>query len=248
MTNRDDTAATCNIAAAGDTTLVVTLGQTLDRAVSRRVLRLADQILSSRRPGVREVVPTAAALAVHFDPDVVTADELTRDLARWADAHPAAAGSATVTAPRQWSIPVCYEREVADDLDAVAAATGLGRDEVIGRHAAATYYVYMLGFLPGFPYMGDLDPRLVLPRRATPRTRVAAGAVAVAGAMTAIYPAESPGGWHILGRSPVRLFDPARASPSLLGAGDLVTFRPITLAELERLWRAPDGGARGAEA
>jgi KipI family sensor histidine kinase inhibitor len=129
-------------------------------------------------------------------------------------------------------IPVCYDRTVAIDIDAIAAHASLSVDEVIALHTAAVYRVYMIGFTPGFPYLGGLDDRLAMPRRATPRERVPAGSVAVGGAQTGIYPDESPGGWWIIGRSPLRLFDPMADPPALLRAGDRVRFRAISAGEL----------------
>src|SRR5690606_19723136 len=139
-------------------------------------------------------------------------------------------------------LPVCYEGEAAPDLAAVAATLGIRVDELIAAHSGTEYRVYMLGFLPGFPFMGDLPAHLRLPRRAQPRVRVPAGSVAIATGLTAIYPWESPGGWHLLGRCPVPLFDARRAAPALLAAGDRVRFTPVSSAEC----RAIEAGlARG---
>jgi allophanate hydrolase subunit 1 len=132
-------------------------------------------------------------------------------------------------------IPVCYGGEHGPDLDAVAAHAGLSRDEVVARHAGAGYTVAMLGFAPGFPYLLGLDPALHVPRRANPRTRVPSGSVAIGGAQTGIYPRELPGGWHLIGRTPRALFDPARNPPCLLAPGDRVRFRTITADEFAPL-------------
>ncbi|HEX9167224.1 MAG TPA: 5-oxoprolinase subunit PxpB, partial [Gemmatimonadales bacterium] len=122
---------------------------------------------------------------------------------------------------REWVIPVRYD---GPDLEWVAARTGLNPDEVVRRHSARLYTVYLLGFVPGFAYLGELDPTLVLPRRSTPRQRVPAGSVAIAGAQTAVYPLATPGGWHLIGQTTLRLFDPEREPPALLAAGDTVRF------------------------
>ena len=144
---------------------------------------------------------------------------------------------------RHWRLPVCYEGEAAPDLAEVAATLGVDEAEVVALHSGTEYLVYMLGFLPGFPFMGDLPERLRLPRRSQPRVRVPAGSVAIATGLTAIYPWESPGGWHLLGRCPVPLFDARRASPSLLAAGDKVRFTPVSADEC----RALEAGLRSGD-
>ena len=137
--------------------------------------------------------------------------------------------------PNLVEIPVCYGGECGSDIDAVAEHTRLSREEIIARHAAAEYTVAMLGFASGFPYLLGLDPTLHVPRRANPRTRVPAGSVAIGGAQTGIYPRELPGGWHLIGRTPLVLFDPEREPPCLLAAGDRVRFRAIDADEFARL-------------
>lgn len=225
---------------AGDTAVVVVLGRIMDRQLSRAVLALADRILAASVPGVVEVVPAFASLTVHFDPRLATLGDLSDAIARLA-----ALPGETASPPRQWTIPVCYEGGFAQDLAEVSERSGLAQADVIARHTAADFHVYMLGFLPGFPYMGDLEAALRLPRRPSPRVAVPAGSVAIAEAMTAIYPQESPGGWHIVGRTPVRLFDPAAVPPARLRAGDQVRFRPVTRGEYEHL---AEGEARGESA
>lgn len=130
-------------------------------------------------------------------------------------------------------IPVCYDPEFGTDLDALAQHARLSVDEVIKRHSAARYRVAMLGFSPGFPYLLGLDPTLAMPRRSTPRASLAAGSVAIAGGQAGIYPTTSPGGWQVLGRTPLRLFEPTRSPPSLLRAGDALRFTPITRAQFD---------------
>lgn len=215
---------------AGDTALDFIIGDRMDQTVSGAVLALATRFAAAGIAGVVEVVPAFAVLTVHFDPLVVGYDEIVGHVRELQNAPLVQSASGRV-----WQVPVCYEGVAAPDLDEVAARTGFTRAEVIARHGAPTYHVYLLGFLPGFPYMGDLDTGLCLPRRNTPRVTVPAGSVAIANAMTAVYPLESPGGWHIIGRTPVRLFDPSRPSPSLLAPGDAVRFVAIDSGELERL-------------
>ena len=218
------------ILASGDTALVVEFGDTIDREINDRVLALADRIETAAMPGVVELVPTFRSLMVHYDPDVLLFAELAervRDLLTGltAKAH----------AQRLWVLPACYGGDLGPDLDDVAAATGFKPDDIVRIHAAETYHVYVVGFLPGWPYMGDLPERLALPRRENPRVKVPMGAVCIAQRMTGVYPLESPGGWHLLGCTPVRMFDKRRRQPVLLTPGDSVRFVPVTRAEYDRL-------------
>ena len=144
---------------------------------------------------------------------------------------------------RRWFMPACYEAEYAPDMDDVAARTGLTAEAVIALHSGRDYHVYMIGFLPGYPYMGDLPDELSLPRRDYPRLKVPAGSIAIAMAMTAIYAVASPGGWHLIGRTPVRLFDPARRPAALLRPGDRVRFEPVPLADYAAIERACADGS-----
>ena len=207
---------------AGDRALVVEFGDHIDRALSEEVLRLAARLRADELLGIVETTPTFRSLMVHYDPLVTSRAELEGAIASLLDREPGPRGAATV-----WRVPVCYEDEFAPDLAEVARLSGLAPDEVVRLHSSVRYHVYMLGFLPGFPYMGDLPAALALPRRADPRVRVPAGSVSIATSLTAIYPYESPGGWHLIGTTPVRLFDIERASPALLAPGDAVLFEPI---------------------
>ena len=210
--------------------LLIRVGDAIDVATSARVHAAASALHAAGLPGVVDIVPAYATLAVHFDP------------LAWVDAHggpPLAhvvsAVRAILASPRSVSdeagraieIPVCYGGALGPDLDALAAHAGLDADEVIARHANAVYRVAMLGFAPGFPYLLGLDPALAMPRRASPRTRVPAGSVAIGGVQTGIYPAPLPGGWQLIGRTPRVLFDAARDPPSLVMPGDRVRFVPI---------------------
>jgi inhibitor of KinA len=206
----------------GDRALVVEFGEAIDRGLSREVLRL-DRVLRAAPPaGIVETVPTFRSLMVHYHPLSTSRADLEQVIAGLLDRDEGADADA-----RLWHIPVCYEGEFAPDLAEVARLTGLPPSEVVALHSGARYHVYMLGFLPGFPYLGDLPAALALPRRADPRVRVPAGSIAIATTLTAIYPYESPGGWHLVGATPVHLFDPARTPPALLMPGDAVRFEPI---------------------
>ena len=214
----------------GDTALAVELGDAVDRRVSALVLALAERVKAAAIAGIVEAVPTFRSLLIHYDPLTVPQAELKRRLA------PLLSGLAALEKPgRSWRIPVCYHESVAPDLGEVAERTGLSPDQVAERHSAIAYHVYMVGFLPGYPYLGDLPPELVLPRRDTPRTAVPAGSVAIATALTAVYALESPGGWHLIGRTPALLWDRRRDPPAVLSAGDAVRFEPISRGEYEAL-------------
>lgn len=223
---------------AGDSALVVQFGETIDRALSGRVLWLRSRVAAAELPGVLETVPTFRSLLVHYDPLRTAYRPLSRALARLLEA-----GAEAAPAPaRRWRLPVCYAPREAPDLEEVARRTGLGTAEVVSLHAGAEYHVYMIGFLPGYPYMGDLPAPLVLPRRENPRLRVPPRAVAIATTLTAIYPLASPGGWHLIGTTPVRIFDAGWTPPALLAPGDRVAFDPVSAAEAETIRRDDAAG------
>ena len=217
-----------------DDAWLIHVGMAVDATTNAQVHALAARIRAQSPSWLRDLVPAYTSLAVFFDIDAVSAD-VVRD---WL--HTQSVGdidAALAEAPHAIEIPVRYGGIFGEDLDAAAAELGIAADALISRHAAALYTVAMIGFAPGFPYLSGLDPSLALPRLATPRTRVPAGSVAIGGAQTGIYPRESPGGWRLLGRTPLRLFDPQRASPSLLAPGDRVRFVAIdedAFARLER--------------
>lgn len=206
----------------GERAWTVVLGNTVDRMLHQRVTALAARIAAARIPGLVEIVPAYAAVTVFFEGD---AEEIRRRLV--ALYHPERSGHPERSEGAEsalHTIPVRYD---GPDLAYVASETGLTPDQIIQRHAGREYMVYLLGFVPGFGYLGDLDPSLVLPRRATPRTRVPAGSVAIAAAQTAVYPLTTPGGWHLIGTTTTMMFDPAREPAALLRAGDRVRFEPV---------------------
>lgn len=225
----DDTATTARrlgararFLPAGDTAFAVEFGERIDPAINALVHRTAALLATTPPQGLVETVPSFRSLLVHYDPLATNAETLQRligDLEL---------DEATRTGPgRIWRIPVRYGGAGGPDLAEVAAATGLNDAEVIALHAGTLYRVYAQGFLPGFAYLGELPPALDLPRRASPRVRVPAGSVAIAQRMTGIYPVESPGGWHLIGHTPLRFFDPARLPPTLFAPGDGVRFVPV---------------------
>lgn len=216
---------------AGDTALSVEFGQVVDRDLSGLVLTLARRVAKARIAGVVECVPTFRSLMIYYDPLLLPYAVLSAHIATLVQDL-----RATGTAGRSWRLPVCYDESVAPDLAEVAGRTNLTPAQVIERHSAPAYHVYMLGFLPGQPYLGDVPGELALPRRQSPRMKIPAGSVAIAMTMTCIFPAETPCGWHLIGRCPVPLWDIKRgASMPLLQPGDKVGFAPVSLREYEDL-------------
>lgn len=228
------------IVAAGDSAVMLELAESVDLQANALASRVADRIRAAAPPGVTDVVPGIVTVVVHFEAcDAAQAGARREALgALLREVLVQCAGSEAMAPRAPIEIPVCYEPAFAPDLQEVATATGLSPQDVIRLHAASVHRVLMMGFAPGFPYVGGLDPRLSLPRRSVPRSRVEAGSVAIANGQTAIYPFASPGGWHVIGRTPLTLFDPEREPSSLLQAGDAIRFVPITADAYSRL-RAP---------
>jgi inhibitor of KinA len=216
----------------GDSAAYVEFSSTLDLEVNSVVQRLALVILKRNVPWIRDVVPALGGVALHFDPDnaefpgqpLEAAFEIVNDCLKQAHGAKDNPGSEVV-------LPVCYEPEFALDLKEVAKTADLAPEEVAQRHEAGEYRVLMMGFAPGHAYMGGLDAKLTVPRRASPRAIVPAGSVAIANEQTVVYPYAISGGWNVIGRTPMVLFDAARTRPSLLWPGDRVRFRAITRAE-----------------
>ncbi|MDL2327451.1 5-oxoprolinase subunit PxpB [Ruminococcaceae bacterium OttesenSCG-928-A11] len=204
----------------GDSALTMVFGDAIDPVVNARVLAMAQAVEQARLPGVGEVCPAYASLLVQYDPLTVDYRALVRLLKRLERAP----GAGTAPAPRRLELPVLYGGPGGPDLGHVAGHTGLSPAEVIALHSGRDYPIYMIGFLPGFPYLGGMDGRLATPRLATPRVRIPPGSVGIAGGQTGVYPLPSPGGWQLVGRTPVRLYDPARPEPVPFRAGDFIRF------------------------
>jgi KipI family sensor histidine kinase inhibitor len=220
--------------AEGDAAVTVEFGAAIDPAVNDLVLAFARAVEEQGErdwPGLVEAVPTYRSVTLYFDPLVAGWQGLADRLITLA------AGIEPVRKAAPWTVevPVLYGGEFGPDLNDVAAFAGCSPDEVVALHSSVTYRVYMLGFSPGFPYLGSVPPALAMPRLATPRASVPAGSVGLAGSQTGIYPQESPGGWRIIGRTPWRLYDPARSEPFLIEPGNQVRFVPIDQAAYERL-------------
>lgn len=219
----------------GDAALYAEFSQVLDLRINEALQAVAAALRERAPPWVRDVVPSLGGLALHFDPDHAEIPDAPLEAAA-ALLNDCLAISAGSRVPgRLVEVPVCYDPEFGLDLGEVAARTRLEPAEIARRHAAKEHRVLMVGFAPGQPYIGGLDARLAVPRRATPRTRVPAGSIAIANAQTVVYPFEIAGGWSVIGRTPLRVFDPRREPPSLLLPGDRVRFAPIARAEFERL-------------
>lgn len=229
-------------APAGEQGLYLYFGEEIREDLSRRVQAAATRLLERPPAGLREVVPSYVALLVLYDP-------LQTDYDRMAAAARAAA--ATVPAgpagSRLFRIPVAYGGSFGPDLDDVARHHGLTPEEVVRIHAAGDYYVHFTGFTPGFPFLGGLSPRIATPRLPTPRTRVPAGSVGIAGAQTGVYPVESPGGWRLIGRTPVPLFRLDARPPVVLEPGSRVRFVPVGSERYRRVAAAVRAGTYRVE-
>jgi inhibitor of KinA len=218
----------------GDQALIAEFGERIDPALSAQIATLARRLRDSRPIGVLDIVPAYTTLALHYDPAAVGAgtspyEALAETIGTWLKTQ----SVDTAVAGREIEIPVCYGGTFGEDLEALAGSRGLSVEEAIAIHSGASYHVHMLGFVPGFAFLGGLDARLATPRRDTPRPRVPAGSVAIAGEQTAVYPLETPGGWQIIGRTPLQMFRSDASPPSLLNAGDTVRFTRISAQEFD---------------
>jgi len=208
---------------AGVNALTLVFGETMSEAVSAQMLGLYRHLSDHPLPGIVDLIPAYTTLYVRFDPRRYTHGDLAATLQRQLTAETEA------THPGRYvEIPVWYDPRVGPDLERIAQEHDLSIDEVIAIHSAREYRVYAIGFAPGFGYLGEVDRRIATPRLATPRLKIPAGSVALANAQTAVYPSDSPGGWNLLGRTPVTMFDPEREGFSLLRPGDRVRFVPVS--------------------
>jgi inhibitor of KinA len=214
------------VRAAGDSGWLIELPERIDVEINTRAIRIARAVEQSGLP-VTDVVVGYRSVMVYVDPLAESASTVERRLHEIASDPPGdtAAPSASV------EVPVCYDGPFGPDLQDIAAFAQCSIDEVIARHLAAAYRVFVVGFVPGFAYMASVDPKIAAPRRPSPRLKVPAGSVAIAAGQTGIYPAETPGGWSLIGRCPIRPYDPDRAQPFLFHPGDTVRFRRISEAE-----------------
>jgi len=216
---------------SGDRAILVEYGDAIDPAVNERVRAMAALLKRSRPEGVEAVIPAYRNLSILYDPLVTSPDQILPRLR----ALEARLLEIEIPTPRIVEIPVLYGGEYGPDIGFVAEHSGLSVEEVIAIHAGTVYPIYMIGFTPGFCYLGGLDTRIHTPRRKTPRTLLPAGSVGIAEAQTGMYPVDSPGGWQIIGRTPLRLFVPERENPFLYEAGDRIRFVPVSDDEFHRI-------------
>ena len=212
---------------AGDMALVAEFGQQIDEQINDRVHAMARWIREKNIRGISEVIPTFRSLLICYDPCKIAYSRLVKKLQKWSchESHDAASEKII------HRIPVCYD---GPDLADMEQLTGLTREEIIAIHCSTDYKIHMMGFLPGFVYLGGLDPRICVPRLDTPRTKIEAGSVGIGGSQTGVYPVASPGGWRILGYTPVRFYDPDRTEPMLCKAGEYIRFVPISRKKFDR--------------
>ncbi|MGI4790473.1 MAG: 5-oxoprolinase subunit PxpB [Janthinobacterium lividum] len=213
----------------GDCGVRIAFGSEISPAINARIRRFGAALDTEPISGMTEWVCSYAVVTVYYKPWIISYDALCTVLTQRLRRRQSVGASVE----RLIEIPVCYGGELGPDLEEVAARHGLTAKQVIQKHSRPRYRVYFLGFLPGFAYLGGLTPSLATPRRATARSHVPAGAVGIAGEQTGVYPAETPGGWQIIGRTPLRLYDSERETPALLAAGDQVRFVPISLSEFD---------------
>jgi len=226
---------------AGERGLVVELGNLISPEVNARVQRLARRINQKSIAGVIEVVPTYRSLLVYFDPFNISRSDLVEAIQQMlvSEEGPEAAETEEVQVVH---VPVCYGGEFGPDLDYVAQHNNLSIEDVITIHSSKPYLVYMLGFTPGFPYLGGMSDKIATPRLEKPRAKIPQGSVGIAGAQTGLYPIESPGGWRLIGRTPLKPFLPGAANPFLFAAGDYLRFIPISPEEYHHIRRDVEAG------
>ena len=226
---------TLRLSPLGDGAVYAEFGETLDLELNRSLQALAVALRARSLPWIRDVVPALCGIALHFDPFHPELPASVLKYCRELLEECFKSASIFEDSGRTVEVPVCYDPEFALDLAEVSRQISLSTDEIVKRHVKAQHWVLMVGFSPGQPYIGGADPKLSVPRRATPRTRMPAGAVAIANAQTCVYPYETPGGWSIIGRTPLTVFDPARDPASLFAPGDRVRFIAVSSSEFEKL-------------
>jgi inhibitor of KinA len=232
--------ASFSIFPLGDAALVIDFGNVIDPAINKKVLRLFRKFQLADLPYIIDLVPSYSSLGVHYDPVAVlrsSQDEETAfdHMAQLAGEMIVQKEDEDVLQTRNIEIPVCYSPRFAPDIEALAQSRKMSVEELVSIHTSGTYRVYMLGFLPGFPYMGEVDERIAAPRLDTPRKDVPAGSVGIAGRQTGIYPLTSPGGWRIIGRTPIKIFNSNSDQPAYFEPGDEVNFISITEDEFENI-------------
>jgi 5-oxoprolinase (ATP-hydrolysing) subunit B len=233
---------TFRILSCGDSALTVEFGDTIDSSLNDMVLALDGAVSAAQHQAIVETVPTYRSLTVHYDPCRIDFATLSAWLGEIKFALPA-----MPTIRQHWRVPVVYGGSFGEDLEAVASRHGLTADAVIRHHSAGDYRVYMLGFTPGFAYLGGLDPRIATPRRNEPRLFTPSGTISIGGVQAAIQCLAAPSGWHLLGRTPVRVYHPGREPMFLMAPGDRVSFYSVPASQWDALDRAAEAGDPVAE-
>lgn len=223
---------------AGDSSIVVEFGDSIKEEINRKIRNMLIGIENSDIKGIKEIVPTYRSIAVLYDPSLILYDEIKTKLREIEKNISDSKG----VPPRIVELPTVYAGEYGPDLKFVAEHNGLTEEEVIKIHSEGKYLVYMLGFTPGFPYLGGMDERISTPRLENPRTKISKGAVGIAGSQTGVYPIESPGGWQLIGRTPVNLYAPLEDPPVLLNSGDYIKFVPVSEEEFLRIEKEVEEG------
>ena len=219
------------ILTAGDSSLLLQFGNAIDPEINARIAATVQLMREQHIEGVVDLIPAFCSLLINYDPRVISYGEMRRRMEKILSVEIAAGARKK----KIYEIPVCYGDELGPDLATIAEHAGLTEQEVIDIHSSSDYLIYMLGFLPGFTYLGGLDERIHTPRLANPRIRIPAGSVGIGGSQTGIYPMDSPGGWQLMGMTPVRTYDPQREIPILVEAGDYIRFVPIDRDEYGRI-------------
>ncbi|MDD3367895.1 MAG: 5-oxoprolinase subunit PxpB [Lachnospiraceae bacterium] len=217
------------ILTAGDAAVVVEFGNEISPEINARIKTFHDILKDKKIPGIMDVIPTFRSVLINYEPAVLLYQDIVISIKETLQES----GNVSETKKRIFRIPVCYGGIYGPDLKDVAEHAGMSEEEVIICHSKEPYLIYMLGFLPGFAYLGGLDPKLAIPRLQQPRKRIEAGSVGIGGEQTGIYPLVSPAGWRLIGRTPIKPYDPDRKIPILYEAGDYIQFDPITKEEYE---------------
>lgn len=219
------------ILTAGDASILIEFGKEISPEINSKITATVQLMKEQHIEGVVDIIPAFCSLLINYDPRVISYDEITKRMKRLLKMD-VKAGEST---KRVFEIPVCYGGQYGPDLANIAEHAGLSEEEVIEIHSSRDYLIYMLGFLPGFCYLGGLDERIHTPRLANPRIKINAGSVGIGGSQTGIYPLDSPGGWQLMGMTPVKTYDPEREVPILLSAGDYIRFIPVDEEEYLRI-------------
>ncbi|MCC8163108.1 MAG: 5-oxoprolinase subunit PxpB [Lachnospiraceae bacterium] len=219
------------IVAAGDSSILIEFGSEINPEINRKITSTVQLIRAQQIEGIVDMIPAFCSLLINYDPRIITYDRIQSRMAELVKMDV----KASAQKKKVFEIPVCYGGDFGPDIENIAANAGLSVEEVIKIHSSSDYLIYMLGFLPGFCYLGGLDERIHTPRLANPRVKIPAGSVGIGGSQTGIYPLDSPGGWQLMGLTPVKTYDPDRETPILLEAGDYIRFVPIDRGEFDRI-------------